>query len=65
VRLKLRRICLRVDFFKEPSPEFRIFIVQPGVSKAEISNDQRVMLASTELNLQETRKMEFRLIASQ
>jgi superfamily II DNA or RNA helicase len=47
------------------TPEFRIFVVQPGVSKAEISDDQREMLASTELYLHETRGIEFRLVASQ
>jgi superfamily II DNA or RNA helicase len=44
--------------------EFRIFVVQPGVSKEQLSDDQRELLASTELYLQETRGIEFRLIAS-
>lgn len=47
------------------TPDFRIFVVQPGVSKAEISDEQREMLASTELYLHETRGIEFRLVASQ
>src|ERR1700676_3368013 len=35
-------------------PEFRIFIVQPGVSKAAITDDQRELLSTTELYLHET-----------
>jgi hypothetical protein len=38
-------------------PEFRIFVVQPGISKASITDDQRELLATTELYLHETRSI--------
>jgi superfamily II DNA or RNA helicase len=46
-------------------PEFRIFIVQPGLSKAGLSDDQRELLGSTELYLYETFGIEFGVIASE
>jgi superfamily II DNA or RNA helicase len=46
------------------SPEFRIFIVQPGISKAAVTPDQRELLSSTELYLNETRSIRFGVIAS-
>lgn len=45
-------------------PEFRIFIVQPGLSKGKLTDDQRELLASTELYLYETFGIVFRVIAS-
>jgi superfamily II DNA or RNA helicase len=45
-------------------PEFRIFIVQPGVSKSKVSDGQRELLGSTELYLYETFGIEFGVIAS-
>jgi superfamily II DNA or RNA helicase len=35
-------------------PDFKIFMVQPGLSKTSVSADQMKLLASTELYLQET-----------
>jgi superfamily II DNA or RNA helicase len=46
-------------------PEFRIFIVQPGISKTKVSDDQRELLGSTELYLYETFGIEFGIIASE
>lgn len=46
-------------------PEFRIFIVQPGVSKATITDDQRELLSTTELYLHETRSIKFRVVGSE
>lgn len=45
-------------------PEFRIFIVQPGISKSKVSDGQRELLGSTELYLYETFGIEFGVIAS-
>jgi hypothetical protein len=45
-------------------PEFKIFIVQPGLSKSRIETGQLDLLAVTELYLQETYAMEFGVIAS-
>lgn len=45
-------------------PEMRITIVQPGVSKAEISSDQLDLLAATEVYLQSTYGIEMRVITS-
>ncbi len=45
-------------------PEFRIFIVQPGLSKATVTNDQRELLSTTELYLHETRSIRFLVIGS-
>ena len=47
------------------TPEFRIFIVQPGISKAGVTDDQRELLSTTELYLHETRSIKFRVIASE
>jgi superfamily II DNA or RNA helicase len=46
-------------------PEFRIFIVQPGVSKASVTDDQRELLGSTEMYLHETLGIEFKVVASE
>jgi hypothetical protein len=46
-------------------PEFMIFIVQPGISKTNVSDDQRELLGSTELYLYETFGIEFGIIASE
>jgi hypothetical protein len=43
--------------------EFRVFIVQPGISKDSVTNDQRELLSSTELYLNETRSIKFGVIA--
>jgi hypothetical protein len=45
-------------------PEFRIFIVQPGLSKAKVADDQRELLSTTDLYLHETLGIEFGVIAS-
>jgi superfamily II DNA or RNA helicase len=45
-------------------PEFRVFIVQPGLSKAQVSDDQRELLGTTELYLYETLGIQFGVIAS-
>ncbi len=46
------------------TPEFKISIVQPGLSKSEASVDQLDLLAVTELYLRETHAIEFGVIAS-
>lgn len=45
-------------------PEARIFVVQPGLSKAKISDDQRELLSSTDVYLHETLSIYFGVIAS-
>jgi len=45
--------------------QLSIYIVQPGVSKAEASRDQRLLLAVTETYLLETRQVPFGVITSQ
>jgi hypothetical protein len=47
------------------TPEFRIFVVQPGISKLAVTDDQRELLSSTELYLHETRSIKFGVIASE
>jgi len=39
-------------------------IVQPGISKANITDDQRELLGTTELYLHETRSIPFQVISS-
>ena len=46
------------------TPEFKIFIVQPGLSKTKVESSQLELLAVTELYLQETYAIEFGVIAS-
>jgi hypothetical protein len=46
------------------TPEFRIFIVQPGLSKGRAGEDQLALLAVTELYLQETYAIPLGVIAS-
>jgi superfamily II DNA or RNA helicase len=45
-------------------PELRIFIVQPGLSKAGVTDDQRELLSTTELYLHETRSIKFLVIGT-
>lgn len=45
-------------------PEFKIFIVQPGLSKSKAETSQLELLAVTELYLQETYAIEFGVIAN-
>ena len=45
--------------------KFEIFIVQPGVRKSALSDEQRDLLASTQLYLSETYAVPFRLISSE
>lgn len=45
-------------------PQFKIFVVQPGVSKSRSSIEQQKLLAVTELYLQETYAVDFGVIAS-
>jgi hypothetical protein len=47
----LRTIERMVKFYKA---DFKIFIVQPGLSKSKVSAEQLELLGSTELYLQET-----------
>lgn len=44
--------------------EYKIFIVQPGLSKAQASNDQLKLLSLTEVFLWETRMIELGVIAN-
>ena len=46
-------------------PEFRIFIVQPGIRKSQVSDDQQELLGATKLYLHETRGIEFGVIGSE
>lgn len=45
-------------------PVFRVFVVQPGVSKSGVTDDQKELLASTQLYLSETVGIEFNVICS-
>jgi superfamily II DNA or RNA helicase len=45
-------------------PQFRMFIVQPGVSKSHVTEPQQDLLATTELYLQETYRVPLSIIAS-
>jgi superfamily II DNA or RNA helicase len=45
-------------------PEFEIFVVQPGLSKAELTDSQRSVLGATALYLSETFSVGLRVIAS-
>jgi hypothetical protein len=47
------------------TPEFKIFIVQPGLSRSQATTNQLELLAVTELYLQETYAIELGVIASQ
>ena len=40
-------------------PEFRVFIIQPGISKSQVPDDQRELLGTTELYLHETVGIQF------
>lgn len=44
--------------------EFKVFIVQPGISKAEVSKTQLDLLAATELYLKETLAIDMAVIGS-
>jgi hypothetical protein len=46
-------------------PKFRVFIVQPGLSKARVTDDQKQLLGSTELYLNETFGIPLRIISSE
>ena len=46
------------------TPRFKIWVVQPGLSKGAASDEQRVLLAVTELYLRETHALELGVIAS-
>ena len=48
-----------------PHVKLKIFIVQPGLSKLGASKDQLELLSVTENHLMETRKLPFRVIASE
>jgi hypothetical protein len=45
-------------------PAFKVFIVQPGITKSNVTNDQLDLLAATELYLQETYAVDLEVIAS-
>jgi hypothetical protein len=45
-------------------PEARIFVVQPGLSKAKVSDDQRELLSTTDVYLHETLSIHFGVIAN-
>lgn len=45
-------------------PEFRIFIVQPGLSKAKAGMDELELLGATELHLQETYRIPLTVVGS-
>lgn len=57
----LRTIERMVKFYKA---DFKIFIVQPGLSKAKVSLEQLELLGSTELYLQETVNIPLVVIAN-
>lgn len=59
---KLEEIRNKVPFL---IPEFTIAIVQPGLSKAQASNDQLALLAVTENYLKETHAIKLKVVASQ
>jgi hypothetical protein len=59
---KLEEIKNKVPFLIH---EFTIAIVQPGLSKAQASNDQLALLAVTENYLKETHAIKLEVIASQ
>lgn len=44
--------------------EYKVYIVQPGLSKAQVSSDQLKLLSLTEVYLWETRMIELSVIAS-
>lgn len=46
------------------TPEFSVTVVQPGLSKAQVNNDQLQLLAATENYLKETFGIKFSVIAS-
>jgi hypothetical protein len=58
---QLRILARRASRLK---PEFKIFIVQPGLSKAEAGVDELELLGATELHLQETYRIPLMVIAS-
>lgn len=59
--IKLDEIARQVHFL---TPEFVIFVVQPGLSKAAAETSQLELLAATELYLQETYNIPLGVIAS-
>jgi hypothetical protein len=44
--------------------DYRIFIVQPGISKPNVSEDQLGLLAATQFYLRETYNLELIVIAN-
>ena len=58
---KIGDLIRRLPFL---TPEFKIFIVQPGLSKTKVESSQLELLAVTELYLQETYAIEVGVIAS-
>lgn len=58
---KLAEIIREAPFL---DPEFTVFVVQPGVSKAEVTTGQQDLLAATELYLMETYCVGLEVIAS-
>jgi len=57
----LHNLRKKAKFYKY---SMKIFIVQPGLSKSEISDDQKEILAATEAYLYDTYKIQFGIIAS-
>lgn len=60
--IRLIEISRQLPFL---TPDFKIFVIQPGLSKAQASVSQLELLASTELYLQETFAIPFGVIASE
>ena len=46
------------------SAEFKVFIIQPGISKGAVSKSQLDLLAATELYLKETLAIDMAVIGS-
>ncbi|SDB74561.1 hypothetical protein [Belnapia rosea] len=49
---------------RQVSTEFKVFIVQPGISKAEVSKSQLDLLAATELYFKDTSSIDLIVISS-
>ena len=58
---RLDQIAQRVHVL---DPDFKIFIVQPGLSTGRADTNQLELLASTEMYLQETYTIPFGVIGS-
>lgn len=59
--IKLKELERKAPYLKL---DFQVFVVQPGVSRAEATTDQLDLLATTELYLKESYEIPFTVIAS-